>query len=112
LRAAVEAIVDKHRVCGLLQVEYRSKTKTIHKRAYGRRPAQTLTKDEVTVPTALDPTAYQDAVHNLGGRGYVCNDMELSLSEAVLAYREEYLVERCPLQGQNAGAEPALSQFQ
>jgi transposase len=94
LCAAVAAIVDKHRVGGLLQVEYRSKTKTIHQRAYGGRPAQTLTKNEVTVHTALDLAAYQDAVRHLGWRVYGCNDRELSLSEAVLAYREEYLVER------------------
>lgn len=93
-RAAVEAMVAKHRVGGLLQVEYRRQTKTIHQRAYGRRPAQTLTKNEVTVHTALDLAAYQDAVPNLGWRVDVCNDRERSLSEAVLAYREEYLVER------------------
>jgi transposase len=46
------------------------------------------------VHTALDLAAYQDAVRNLGWRVYVCNDRQLSLSEAVLAYREEYLGER------------------
>lgn len=94
LRAAVEAMIDQHRVRGLLQVEYHCHTKTMAKRAYGRRPAQTLTQPEVTVHTTLDPVAYQDAVRHLGWRVYVCNDLTLSLSEAVLAYRDEYLVER------------------
>ena len=31
----------------------------------------------------------------MGWRVYVCNDTELGLGEAVLAYREEYVVERC-----------------
>ena len=44
--------------------------------------------------TSLDPVAYQDAVQQLGGRVYVGNDLELSLSEAVLAYRDAYLVAR------------------
>jgi len=94
LRAAVEARLEQHRVRGLLQVEYHRHPKTISKRPYGRRPAQTLTQHEVIVQTTLDPVAYQDAVQQLGWRVYVCNDLELSLSEAVLAYRDEYLVER------------------
>src|SRR5512144_328765 len=94
LRAAVEARLEQHRVRGLLQVEYHRHPKTISKRPYGRRPAQTLTQHEVSVQTTLDPVAYQDAVQQLGWRVYVCNDLELSLSEAVLAYRDEYLVER------------------
>ena len=94
LRAAVEARLEQHRVRGLLQVEYHRHPKTIAKRPYGRRPAQTLTQHEVSVQTTLDPVAYQDAVQQLGWRVYVCNDLELSLSEAVLAYRDEYLVER------------------
>lgn len=94
LRAAVEARLEQHRVRGLLQVEYHRHPKTISKRPYGRRPAQTLTQHEVSVQTTLDPVAYQDAVQQLGWRVDVCNDLELSLSEAVLAYRDEYLVER------------------
>ena len=32
-------------------------------------------------------------MRNLGWRIFVCNDKELTLSEAVLAYRQEYLIE-------------------
>ncbi|MDD5269453.1 MAG: hypothetical protein PHO08_20465 [Methylococcales bacterium] len=31
---------------------------------------------------------------NLGWKVFVCNDLELSLTEAVLAYRDEYIIER------------------
>ena len=48
----------------------------------------------VTVSVARNTAAYEDIVRGLGWRVFVCNDPELSLSEAVLAYREEYLVER------------------
>ncbi|MEI6414345.1 MAG: hypothetical protein WCP34_08810, partial [Pseudomonadota bacterium] len=39
-------------------------------------------------------TAYEETVRGLGWRVFVCNDPELGLGEAVLAYREEYLIER------------------
>ena len=34
------------------------------------------------------------AVRNLGWRVFACNDLELNLTEAVLAYREEYIIAR------------------
>ena len=60
------------------------------------------------MPTALDPVAYQDAVRHLGWRVYGCNDLERSLSEAVLAYRDESLVERgfARYQGKTLGLTP------
>jgi transposase len=33
-------------------------------------------------------------VRNLGWKVFVANDLELSLTEAVLAYRDEYIIER------------------
>ena len=46
-----------------------------------------------TVHTELDKDAWKNAVRNLGWRVFVCNDSELTLSEAVLAYRQEFLIE-------------------
>ena len=40
-----------------------------------------------------DASAYDNTVRCLGWRVFVCNDTELGLGEAVLAYREEYIVE-------------------
>ena len=94
LTAGVEKILDKHQVTGLLTVTYDTKTQTIHKRAYKGRPARTEEKSETTVHSEIDPQAYQNTVRCLGWRVYVSNDPELGLSEAVLAYREEYLIER------------------
>jgi len=65
------------------------------------------------VQTSLDPGAYQDAVQQRGGRVYVGNDLELSLSEAVLAYRDEYLVERgfARYKGKTLGLTPLYLSF-
>lgn len=38
--------------------------------------------------------SYKEAVQCLGWRVYVCNDLGMSMEEAVLAYREEYIIER------------------
>ena len=91
----VNTILEHHNVVGLLTVEIIQETKTVHKRAYGRRAAQTVTEATVTtVRTSRNVTAYANTVRNLGWRVFVCNDLELSLTEAVLAYREEYIIER------------------
>jgi len=94
LLAAVEKILDKYQVAGILRVTYHTKTQTIRKRAYKDRPARTEEKSETTLASTIDSQAYQNVVRCLGWRVYVSNDLELCLSEAVLAYREEYLIER------------------
>jgi transposase len=93
-RAAVDAILKRHDVAGLLAVEYHVETQTIRKRAYFGRPARDVTTVVVAVRTVRDASAYAETVRGLGWRVFACNDPELGLGEAVLAYREEYLVER------------------
>lgn len=92
--AKVDNILERHQVAGLLTVETTRETQSVHKRAYGRRAAQAEDVTTVTVHTSRNVSAYANAVRNLGWRVWVCNDLELSLTEAVLAYREEYLIER------------------
>lgn len=93
--AAAEKILKRYRVTDLLQVDYQTTTQTSHKRAYRDKPARTLTETTVQVNTTLDSDAYEQAQRLLGWRVYVSNDLELSLSEAVYGYRNEYLIERC-----------------
>ena len=94
LRMAVESILKRYNLVGLLAVEYCVQTKTTRKRAYLMRPAHEVTVVTVTVSTSCDATAYENTVRCMGWRVYICNDTELGLGEAVLAYREEYIVER------------------
>jgi transposase len=93
-RAAVEAILKRHGVVGLLIVNYQVDTHTTCKRAYFGRPAREVTTVTVTVHVVRDDTAYQETVRGLGWRVLVCNDPDMGFGEAVLAYRTEYLVER------------------
>ena len=73
---------------------YETETQVIHKRAYRDRPARTEEKRETFVNSEIDPLTCNDTVRCLGWRVYVTNDPALDLNEAVLAYREEYPVER------------------
>jgi transposase len=93
-RAAVDSILKRHDVAGLLAVEYPVETQTIRKRAYFGRPARDVTTVVVAVRAVRDASAYEETGRGLGWRVFACNDPELGLGEAVLAYREEYLVER------------------
>lgn len=90
----VNAILEHHGVIDLLNVETTPETKTVHKRAYGKRADATRSITTVTVRTSRNVTAYANTVRNMGWKVFVCNDLELSLTEAVLAYREEYIIER------------------
>ena len=106
--AAVDAILKAHKVTGLLTVQSHVTTQTKLKRAYKGQPAQAVTRVNVTVQTLRDDSAYEERVRALGWRVFACNDPELSLQEAVLAYREEYLIERGfnRLRGKTLGMTP------
>jgi transposase len=93
-RDAAQRILQRHRVKDLIQVAYETTTQTTHKRAYKNQPARTLTETNVTVKPTLDADAYQRRSQLLGWRVYVSNDLDLSLSEAVYGYRNEYLIEQ------------------
>ena len=94
MRTAAESILKRHKVVDLLAVEYGVDTKITRKRTYLLRSAQDVTVVTVTVNTSRDASAYENTVRCMGWRVYVCNDTELGLGEAVLAYREEYIIER------------------
>jgi transposase len=96
LDRAVEAIVSKHALAGVLEVctHARAHTRTI--RPYRGRPAREETRYELSLTTAIDPAALAAAEARLGWRVYATNRPceQLSMEQAVLAYRDEYLVER------------------
>ncbi|MDD5267678.1 MAG: hypothetical protein PHO08_11190 [Methylococcales bacterium] len=90
----VNSIQEHHNVVSLLTIETLQETKTVNKRAYGRRTAKTVATATVSVRTSCNLTAYANTVRNLGWKAFVCNNLELSLTEAVLAYRDKYIIER------------------
>ena len=97
LRQAAEELLEQHDVQGLLQVHIREHVQQQHVRQYGDRPAETRSKSELTLIVRRNEIAIQTTIRRLGWRVYGtnCPKSQLSLQQAVLAYREEYLVEHC-----------------
>ena len=96
LRQAVHEIVQRHRVEDFLWRRYDHHTTTRQVRAYKDRPAYVKEERQATVEVRVNETALESAVRRLGWRIYSTNQpaTQLSLEQAVLAYRSEYLVER------------------
>lgn len=96
LRQAAEAIVKRYAVTGLLTLTYSETVHQRHVRKYGARPAETRTERTLQLAVARDAAAIATAERYLGWRVYGANQpaAELTLAQAVLAYRDEYLVER------------------
>jgi transposase len=96
LREAVAAILARYRVQGLLHIRYKEQLWQRPLRRYGLRAATVQLEWDVQVTVSLDQEAVAAAVRQLGWRVYVTTQppAQLSLQEAVLAYRSEYLVER------------------
>jgi transposase len=93
---AAEAILVKYRVKGLVKVSVSTEIKQQEKRRYGARPAGTVRTERVQVRATIDKAAVKKAVRRLGWRVYATNHTadELSLAQAVAAYRSEYLIEQ------------------
>jgi transposase len=96
LQQAAQAILKEHRVEGLVRLTIEEQRVERRVRAYGSRPAEVRVERSLSWHTQVDEAAVTAAIRRLGWRVYVTNQPQepLSLSQAVLAYREEYLVER------------------
>ncbi len=96
LQKAAEAIVKRRRVAGLVRLEYQEQVSQRPIRRYRDRPARVVTEKEVRVEAEIDEEAVKEAVRRLGWRVYATNEpaRQLPLDRAVLAYREEYIIER------------------
>ena len=96
LRQAAHEIVQRHGVEEFLWLRYEQHCTTRRRRAYRDRPAQVPENRHATVEVRVDEEALEAAVRRLGWRMYGTNQPaeQLSLAQAVLAYRSEYLVER------------------
>ena len=110
LEGAVEAILKKHRVGGLLEVSY---TKEVEKRAvrkYKDRPARTEERIRYVVNVHHKGDAIYLARRMLGWRLYVTNAPKenLDLAEAVKAYRGASHIEHnfARLKGRPLGIRP------
>jgi len=96
LQTAAEQVLQHSRVMGLLQVNITEQHTERQIRTYGDRPARTKVQTTLTLQAEIDEPAVQEVVREFGWRVYATNQPQetRSLAQAVLAYREEYLVER------------------
>lgn len=96
LQLAAAAIVKHHRVADLLTLTIDEQSQERQVRPYRSRPARTEIVKQLTLTVSVDETKVNEAKRWFGWRVYATNQPSstLSLSQAVLAYREEYLVER------------------
>lgn len=96
LQQAAQAILKAHQVPGLIRLQIDEQVGERPVRAYGTHPATVRVERTVHLHSEVDQPAVSAATRRLGWRVYVTNHPEqtLTLSQAVLAYREEYLVER------------------
>jgi transposase len=93
---AIEAILERYQVKGLLKVNLQEQTQVRPVRPYGSRPAETRLEREWLVTVEPDEAAIEQTLRTLGWRVYASDAPHavLSLEQAVLAYREEFVVER------------------
>jgi transposase len=96
LRQAVVEMVQRHQVEDFLWLRYDQRITRHHKRAYRGQPAGMKDDRQAIVEVRVDEVALESAIGRLGWRIYSTNppSEQLSLDQAVLAYRQEYQVER------------------
>jgi transposase len=95
-RAAVQQILTEQRVTDWLEVRFDVQRQARTVRAWGTRPTRTEVSETVTVAVTVRTAAVAQAEFLTGWRVYATNAPapHLSLTQAVLAYRGAYLIER------------------
>ena len=96
LRQAIDAILTHHDVAEFFSVGLERQGTIRQIRKYRDRPARTEEKVRYQVHVTRREEAIEEAKERLGWRVYATNAPaeQLSLTKAVLAYRDQYLVER------------------
>jgi transposase len=114
LQAEVEAILQQHRVADLLQVSYERQVSQRQVRQYKDRPARLEETVRYQLHLCRDEAALEAHYRTLGWRLYVLNAPaeQLSLAQAVLAYRGAPHIERdfSRLKGRPLGLRPVYLQ--
>lgn len=95
LLSAIEQIEKKYRVEGHFHYTYQQEVKEQHIRAYKDKPARTERQERYQLTVSRNQAAIAQAEFKTGWRIYATNAPadRLSLTEAVLAYRDQYLEE-------------------
>ena len=93
---AIQAILWRHRSKGLMKLTVTEQVDERPVRAYRERRADVRIKRTFTLQAEVDEAAVQAETRSFGWRVYATNAPlhSLSLEQAVVAYREEFLIER------------------
>ena len=93
---AVEGILLDYRVQGLFALDYQVISEPRLKRGYRDRPTKIVKESHYELKFSPNQEAIEKKIAMFGWRVYVTNHPQksLSLADAVVAYREEYLMER------------------
>lgn len=96
LERAAQAVLERHKVSGCFQLSFHEAVNRRQLRAYKDRPTEIRIEREVSLSFERDETAIENVTRLFGWRVYGTNQpaTDFSLTQAVLAYRDEYLVER------------------
>jgi len=96
MRVTADKVLAQYRVASLLKLTITEQSQEHTIRSYKGRAIRTETERTVELQVEVDEQAVQQARDLLGWRVYATNELakRLSLEKAVLAYREEYLIER------------------
>jgi transposase len=95
LQPAAEAILARREVSGLVKIQITNRATAVSKRRYAERPAEVQLETDSQLKAKVDQTAVEKAKQHLGWRVYATNHPTLTMTQLVLAYREQYLLERC-----------------
>jgi transposase len=96
LRQAAESIVEDYDVEGLLSLNFYVTFHRRQVRGYGDRPTRVEVRREPRIVVSVNPIAVRETIRRLGWIVYATNAFQgyLPLGKAVLAYRDQYIVER------------------
>jgi transposase len=96
LEQAAAAVLARYQVADLIAVTCTSRPRERTVRGYRGQGARLVVEQDLRLSAVADEQAIAAASARLGWRVYVTNQgaEQLSLAQAVLAYRDEYLVER------------------
>ena len=94
LAAAAGAVVDKHRVEGLLDWQVRTSVRERTLRRYGSRPEQVVLEQEHRLEWARQEAAVAQAQRELGWQAYASNHLGRGLATVVWGYRGQYRIEK------------------
>jgi transposase len=96
LRQAAQALIAAHQVEGLLTLNFEETAHRRQVRRYRDRPTRIVEERAPSVTITIDENAVQTVIRRKGWRVYATNTPadELPLSQAILAYRDQYIVER------------------